>query len=140
MTEITRSIEICAPAEKVWSCIDPANWTNVFTSVKEVDGDLNGEVGNGTRFTVVAGIDELTTIRYNIEITDYLKNKKIAYRRFGGPLPGTGMMQLKSLQNGTLLVRTSHYDDDLSEETMNTLCEGMERDNKKIKKMVEEMK
>ncbi|MFQ6114588.1 MAG: SRPBCC family protein [bacterium] len=140
MTEITRSIEISAPAEKVWSCIDPTNWTKIFNSVKEVDGVVNGEVEVGNQFKVVAGIDELTTVRYNIEVTEYSKNKKIVYRRFGGPLSGKGVIHLKSLQNGTLLVRTNGYDDDLSEPTKNALSEGMEKDNDRIKEMVEAMK
>ncbi|MFQ5864750.1 MAG: SRPBCC family protein [bacterium] len=140
MTEITRSIEISAPTEKVWSCIDPTNWSKIFSSVKEVDGVDNKEVGVGSQFKVVAGIDELITIKYNIEITEYLKNNKIVYRRFGGPLTGRGVIKLKSLQHGTMLVRTSRFDDDLSEETMDALSEGMEKDNKKIRELIKEMK
>jgi len=52
-------------------------------------------------------------------------------------LVGKGVIQLKSLQRGTLLKRTSVYDDDLSEETIQSLSEGMEKDNLRIKKMAE---
>ena len=62
---------------------------------------------------------------------------KIAYRRYGGTLVGGGVIQLKSLQNGTLLKRRSIYDDDLSKETIQSLSEGMEKDNLRIKKMAE---
>ena len=38
MTEIKRSIEIAATNERVWDCIHPKNWENIFHFVKNVDG------------------------------------------------------------------------------------------------------
>ena len=140
MTEIKRTIEISAPAEKVWLCIHPKNWTKIFNFVREVNGYTDGNAGIGTQAKVVAGKDDLTAIKYNIEITEFAENEKIGYRRYGGPLAGKGRIQLKPLQKGTLLVRSSHYEDDLSEKIISALSKDMEKDNDKIKKMVEEMK
>lgn len=137
MTEIKRSIEISAPVEKVWSCVHPQNWDKIFKFVKEINGFNNGNVGVGTQAKVSAGNDEMVTISYNVEVTEFNENQKIAYRRFGGPLSGKGVIQLKALQNGTLLTRISQYDDDLSEPIIHALSEDMERDNLKIKQMVE---
>lgn len=137
MTEITRSIEISAPAEKVWLCIHPQNWTKIFNFVKEVNGFTDGKAGVGTHAKVVAGKDDLTSVKYNVEITEFLEHQKIVYRRYGGPLTGKGVIQLKSLPNGTLLTRTAHYDDALSEQTIEALSEDLEHDNIRIKKIVE---
>ncbi len=136
MTEIKRSIEIAATNERVWACIHPKNWENIFHFVKNVDGYDHGKSGVGTQASISAG-DESTAIKYNVEVTELTEKTKIAYRRYGGPLVGKGVIQLKSLQNGTLLKRTSVYDDDLSEETIQSLSEGMEKDNLRIKKMAE---
>ncbi|MFQ5771188.1 MAG: SRPBCC family protein [bacterium] len=136
MTEITRSIEISEPIDRVWEQIDPKNWTKIFEFVKEVNGYTNGHPGVGTHAKVVAGEDSDLAVKYNVEITEFIENKKIVYRRYGGPLSGKGLIQLKPLQNGTLLTRISYYEDDLSEEIMHTLSQGMEKDNEKIKKCI----
>ena len=139
MTEIKRSIEIAATNERVWDCIHPKNWENIFHFVKNVDGYDPGKSGVGTRASISAG-DESTAIKYNVEVTELTENTKITYRRYGGPLVGKGVIQLKPLQSGTLLKQTSVYDDDLSEETIQSLSEGMEKDNLRIKKMAETTK
>lgn len=137
MTEITRSIEIDAPKEKVWEHLKPKNWPRTFSSVKKVEGLENGEPGVGTTAEIVAGTDDMSTIKYKVEITEYRNDAKIAYRRFGGPLAGKAEIRLRELQKGTLLTRSSYYDDDLSEETMNAIGHGMESDNARIKQKVE---
>jgi len=137
MTEITRSIEIDAPKEKVWEHLQPKNWTKTFSSVKKVEGLQNGEPGVGTTAEIVAGADDMSTIKYKVEITEYRNDAKIAYRRFGGPLAGKAVIQLRELQKGVLLTRSNYYDDDLSEETMDAISEGMESDNARIKQKVE---
>jgi len=140
MTEIKRSIVIAAPVEKVWAQIHPKNWTRLFNFVKEVRGYTNGQAGVGTTAKVIAGDPDTPLIQYDVEITEFVEKKKIAYRRYGGPLTGDATMILKSLPNGTRLERTSHYEDDLSEETIKTLSAGMEKDNEKIKNLVEAAK
>lgn len=137
MTEIKRSIEISADTKVVWSQISPKNWTKIFDFVREVNGYSNGEVGIGTQAKVVAGNDEQTAIKYNVEITEFKENEKIVYRRYGGPLPGQGILKLSPVPGGTLLTRIGQYDDNLSEEIMDALSEGIEKDNQKIKKIVE---
>ena len=136
MTEISRSIEISAAPDKVWSYIDPKNWTKIFEFVREVNGYTAGKPGVGTQAKVVAGEAD-SAVKYNVEITEFKEGEKIIYRRYGGPLTGRGVIQLKPLHKGTLFVRTSYYDDDLSEETMQALCAGMEKDNTKMKRNVE---
>ncbi|RMF60804.1 MAG: SRPBCC family protein [Calditrichaeota bacterium] len=136
MTEITRSIEVAADVEKVWSCLHPRNWPKVFSSVKEVNGYKNGEQGVGTQARVVAG-DKETAIRYNVEVVEFVEKSRIVYRRYGGPLAGKGIIKLRPLQSGTLVTRTGYYDDELSEETIRALSEGMETDNRRIKKLIE---
>ncbi len=136
MTEISRSIEIAAPEDKVWTYLRPENWPEIFDFVKEVNGYTDGHAGVGTRATVVAGSDA-TVVRYNVEIIEFEEPEKMVYRRYGGPLPGRGEIRIKPLQNGTLLVRKSYYDDDLSESTIKMLGDNMERDNRKIKRNVE---
>src|SRR3990172_1337368 len=137
MTEITRSIEISSAKDKVWSHIHPSKWTKIFNFVKEVNGYTNGEAGVGTKARVVAGKDETTAVKYNVEITEFVPNVKIVYRRYNGPLKGKGEIHIKALQSGTLLKRTSYYDDNLSESTIKTLSEGMENDNLRIKTIIE---
>ncbi len=136
MTEIKRSIEIAATNEQVWDCIHPKNWKSIFCFVKNVDGYEQGKSGVGTLASIIAG-DDIAAIKYNVEVTELAEKTKIAYRRYGGPLVGNGVIQLKSLQKGTLLKRTSIYDDDLSEATIQSLSEGMEKDNARIKKIAE---
>ena len=136
MTEIKRSIEIAASNERVWDCVHPKNWKSIFHFVKNVDGYDEGKSGVGTQASIIAG-DDSAVIKYNVEVTELSENRKIVYRRYGGPLVGKGVIQLKSLQNGTLLKRTSIYDDDLFEETIQSLSEGMEKDNLRIKKIAE---
>ncbi len=137
MTEITRSILINASAEKVWAQIHPKNWTKLFNFVKEVQGYSDGQAGVGTQAKVIAGDADTPLIQYNVEITEFVENEKIGYRRFGGPLTGDAVILLKSIPNGTLMVRTSFYEDDLSPETIKTISSGIEKDNEKIKKLVE---
>ncbi|MFQ5677689.1 MAG: SRPBCC family protein [bacterium] len=135
MTEIKRAIEIAAPQDRVWDCVHPRNWTKVFNFVDKVDG-YDG-TGNKPHASVIAG-DNDSAISYNIEVTDLDEKTRIAYRRYGGPLTGKGEIQLRALQNGTLLTRTGIYEDNLSEETIDLLSKGMEKDNLKIKRIAEE--
>jgi hypothetical protein len=79
-------------------------------------------------------------ISYNIEITEFIEKTKIAYRRYGGPLSGKGVIELRPLQSGTVLTRTGFYDDSLAEETIKSICDGIEQDNLRIKKTVENSK
>ena len=137
MTEIKRSIEISAPGDRVWDCIQPQNWTKLFNFVENVDGCNESKSGIGTKATILAGEEGSTAVRYNVEVIELEEESKIVYRRYGGPLGGKGEIQLRSLQNGTLLTRKGIYEDNLSEETIDLLSEGMEKDNKKIKKMAE---
>ncbi len=137
MTEITRSIEIFAPRDRVWLHIHPRNWTKIFSSVKEVNGYAeDGDAGIGAKASVLTGDDD-ATIKYNIEITEFEPNYKIVYRRYGGPLTGKGIIQIRSLGQGTLLRRTTFYDDHLSEETIKSLSAGIEQDNKRLKNIIE---
>lgn len=137
MTEITRSISINAAPEKVWALIHPKNWTKIFDFVKDVHGYTDGKAGVGTQARVSAGDPDAPLIQYNVEITEFVENEKIGYRRFGGPLTGEAVILLHSIPNGTLMVRTSYYEDDLSPETIKTISSGIEKDNEKIKKLVE---
>ncbi len=140
MTEITRSIEILASQKRVWSHIHPTKWKEIFFFVKEVDGYTDGEAGVGTKAHVVAGDNDVTSVRYSVEITEFVPKEKIEYRRYDGPLQGRGVMHLKSLHTGTLLRRTSFYDDELSEDTIKALSAGMEKDNLRLKMQIETIK
>ena len=77
------------------------------------------------------------TVQYSIEITGFKERERIEYRRYAGPLPGKGCLQLKPIRNHTVFSRTSYYEDDLSEETIRALSDGIERDNLKLKRQVE---
>jgi hypothetical protein len=137
MTEITRSVEIAADRDSVWSHIRPENWPTIFDFVTEVNGNTNaGSPGLGTQAQVIAG-DKDTAITYHIEIIEYKQKERISYRRFGGPLSGKGIIEIQSLHSGTVLRRTSYYDDDLAGETIDALCKSMEGDNLRIKELVE---
>jgi hypothetical protein len=137
MTEITRSININASAQKVWEQIHPKKWTKLFNFVKEVYGYADGEAGVGTQAKVAVGDADTPLIQYNVEITEFVENERIAYRRYGGPLTGEALILLKPIQNGTLLERISYYEDDLSPGTIETISVGIEKDNEKIKRLVE---
>jgi len=139
MAEITRSIEIIASRNRVWSHIQPQKWPEVFNFVKEVDGYPTAKAGVGTKVTVVAGQNGENLVKYNVEIVELIEKEKIVYRRYGGPLSGTGIIQIQSLQTGTLLRRTSYYEDALSEETLRALGEGMEKDNLRLKEIIEKI-
>jgi hypothetical protein len=77
------------------------------------------------------------TVQYSIEITGFKERERIEYRRYAGPLPGKGRMELKPIQSHTVFSRTSYYEDDLSEDTIQALSDGIERDNLKLKRLVE---
>ena len=140
MTEITRSIEILASRNRVWTHIHPRNWTQIFNFVKDVNGySEDGEAGVGTRADVIAGNDE-NAVKYHVEVTEFVEKSRIAYRRYGGPLSGTGEIQIRSIGTGTLLRRTTVYNDDLSEETIKSISVGMETDNMRLKNLVETLK
>jgi|GEM_PF-2022807 len=139
MPEITRSIEIIASRNRVWSHIQPQKWPTIFNFVKEVDGYPTAQAGVGTKVEVVAGKNGENLVKYNVEIVELVEKEKIVYRRYGGPLTGTGMMQIQPLQTGTLLRRTSFYDDPLSEDTLRALGEGMEKDNLRLKEIIEKI-
>ncbi|MFQ5651019.1 MAG: SRPBCC family protein [bacterium] len=137
MTEITRSIEIQASRNRVWAHIQPRNWTKIFDFVREVNGCTeDGEAGVGTEARIETGEDD-TAVKYKVAITEFVEHSRIAYRRYGGPLTGKGEIQIKSLGSGTLLRRTSYYDDDLSKETIRMLSEGLEKDNQRLKSTIE---
>jgi uncharacterized membrane protein len=137
MTEITRSIEIAAPREVVWSHVQPKRWPEIFDFVLEVNGlGDHSAAAVGAEALVVAG-DQETQVQYKIEVTEMQDRERIAYRRFDGPLAGRGLIQLKALQNGTLFRRISYYDDVLTEQTIEALSKGMEKDNLRIKTRIE---
>ncbi len=138
MTEITRSIEIFAPRDRVWAHIEPQNWTRIFNFVKEVHGYPVTEAGVGTKVNVVAGVNGKNSVKYSVEILEIVEKEKIVYRRYDGPLTGTGVIQIKSLHTGTHLRRISYYTDDLSPETLRTLGVAMEKDNLRLKQVIEE--
>ncbi|HEX9654045.1 MAG TPA: SRPBCC family protein [bacterium] len=138
MTEITRSVTISASPEKVWAQIHPKNWTKLFDFVKEVYGYTDGKAGVGTQAKVVAGDADTPLIQYNVEITEFIENQKIGYRRYGGPLTGEAVILLRPAPMGTLMERISYYEDDLSQDTIKTISAGIEKDNEKIKTLVED--
>lgn len=137
MTEIIRSIEIDAPLADVWDYVHPANWKKIFYFVQNVNGYTDGKAGVGTQATVVAGGNNSTEVKYQVKITEFVEKEKIVYKRYGGPLNGEGIIQLKPLNEGTLMRRKGIYTDDLSEEVMHALSEGMEKDNLRIKRIIE---
>ena len=96
----------------------------------------NDEPGIGTRATIVAG-DEPMPVQYEIEVIDIVENERIIYRRYDGPLIGSGIIELKSLHSGTLFKRCNVYEDALSEEIITELSAGMEKDNLRIKRLIE---
>ncbi len=137
MTEIIRSIEIEAPRNRVWSYIHPCNWSRIFNFVKAVDGSLDEAPAVGMIAEVEAGGDTIGQVKYMVKITEFVEKERIAYHRFSGPLSGKGLIQLRALNTGTLLRRTSFYNDALSEQTIFELSSGMERDNLRLKQLVE---
>ncbi len=140
MTKITRSIEIIASMNRVWSHIQPASWPMIFNFVKEVDGYTEGDDGVGVTATFETPSPAGVGIKYKVRITEFVEKRRIAYDRYDGPLKGRGLIQVRSLQTGTLLRRTSFYDDPLSEDTVRVLSEGMEQDNLRLKHLIETLK
>lgn len=138
MTEITRSIKIDASPQHAWSCLYPQNWLKIFDFVRNVEDYHEESHGVGTHAKVVAQIDDEASIRYNVEITEFVEEKRIVYKRYGGPLSGTGVLQLRPLKTGVLLRRKNYYQEDLSEDTIEAISAGMEKENLGLKKLIEE--
>jgi len=137
MSLITKSIEILASRDQVWSYLDPSKWTEIFTFGKDVNVQTNGPSGVETTAIFEPDPNNDLWVKYNIKITEFVIGEKIAYQRYGGPLAGHGLISIHSLQTGTLFRRKGSYNDNLSNETIKMLSGGMENDNRRLKNMIE---
>ncbi len=105
--------------------------------MKSVNGySDDGEAGVGTTADIVAGGAD-AAVSYHIEITEFVKDSRIVYRRYGGPLSGRGKIEVRSTGFGTTVQRTSYYDDALSEDTIKSLGAGIDKDNLRLKRVAE---
>lgn len=109
----------------------------MFDFVKSVNGySDDGEAGVGTTADIVAGSSD-TPVSYHIEVTEFVKNSRIVFRRYGGPLSGRGKIEVRSTGSSTIVQRTSFYEDDLSDDTIRSLSAGIDKDNPKLKRAAE---
>jgi carbon monoxide dehydrogenase subunit G len=84
LAKLTTSIEIEASPEKVFTFLtDLKNWNDASKGTSEVEKTSEGPVGVGTTMHFV-GMAGGTQTEFDMEVTEFVKNKKIAFRTIGG--------------------------------------------------------
>jgi carbon monoxide dehydrogenase subunit G len=84
LAKLTTSIEIEAPPEKVFNFLrDMKHWNDASKGTAEVEVTSEGPIGVGTRMHFV-GAAGGTQAEFDMEVTEFVTNKKIAFRTIGG--------------------------------------------------------
>lgn len=146
MAKLTKSIEIEASPEKVFAFINDMEKTNeISKGFSEGEYTSKGPIGVGTTLHVVgrAGGQQ---VEFDMEITEFVKNKKVAMRTIGASkFKMQGSQTLEPTAKGTKLTNTMNYElpysilgkivDKLK--VSKDLEKSMEKDLKNIKKALE---
>ncbi len=109
MTRIEKSIEINAPAEKVWSFISWDNVPKMFESVKKVEwtSEEHNKVGATLRFSSeMAGVKS----EADAEITEWTPNKKASWRTTRGNPTMIFTANLAPTKDGTRVTFAADYE------------------------------
>jgi uncharacterized membrane protein len=103
MTKLRETVNIAAPAARVWAVVQEdakhaPRWSSQLSKVEQLD---RKPPGVGTRYRyhldLPAGIKE----KLEVEQTVYLKPKKCAGKFIGGPLKGTWSYSYSEHKDGT---------------------------------------
>ena len=91
MARIHESVDIGAPAERVWAVVaedvqNAPKWTSYLEKVERIDG---GPPGKGTRYRYHLRLPGGHKVTLEVEQDVYTKPKKCAGRFIKGPLKGT---------------------------------------------------
>jgi len=103
MARIEKSIEINAPPEEIWKML---YWNRI---PEWLDIIKNAEYTSKERDTVgatahVVGEAAGIKVEWDVEITEYVKNKSAKWRTTGGNLTAIGESNLKVTEKGTQLI------------------------------------
>jgi carbon monoxide dehydrogenase subunit G len=111
VTKLTKSIEIEAPPEKVFAFISDMKKMNELTKgVSEGEYTSKGPVGVGTTAHYV-GKAGGSQAEFDMEITEFEKNKKISMRTIGASkFKMQGSHTLEPTAKGTKLTNTMDYE------------------------------
>ena len=105
MGKLTKSIEIEASPEKVFTFINDDKKMNEAGSVK-VETTSEGPVGVGTTRHLVG-----PKMEWDLEVTEFVKNKKIAQRTIGASkFKMTDLWTLEPTAKGTKLTFSADYE------------------------------
>jgi len=109
LARIKKSIEIKAPAEKVWPLIfwdRLPEWLDMLKRV-ECTSEKRDEIG--TTFHVI-GETAGVKAEFDVEITELVENKKGVWRSTAGNFTGFGTTILKPTERGTEITFTIDYE------------------------------
>jgi carbon monoxide dehydrogenase subunit G len=111
LTKITKSFEFEAPPEKVFAfMLDMEKMNKTTKGVSEAEYTSKGPVGVGTTMHMV-GKAGGSQAEFDMEITEFEKNKKISTRTIGASkLKMTGSTTLEPIAKGTKVTRTYDYE------------------------------
>jgi uncharacterized membrane protein len=111
VTKVTKSIEIEAPPEKVFAFInDEKKMNELSKGMAEGEYTSKGPVGVGSTLHYV-GKAGGSQAEWDMEITEFEKNKKVAMRTIGASkFKMTGSHTLEPTARGTKLTNTMDYE------------------------------
>ncbi len=109
MTRIEKSIDINAPAEKIWSLLyweRTPEWYEAFKTVTHTSGVKN-DVGETVH---VKGEVGGMKAEWDGETTEKVENQKVGWRSVGGSFTGFGSHSLTPTTTGTKVTMVLDYD------------------------------
>ena len=109
MARIEKSIEIGVPPEKVWPMLYWDRLPEWLDGIKEAEYTSEEKDAVGATAHVIgetAGIKA----EFDVEITEYIENKKATWRSTAGNLTAIGLTTLKPTEAGTELTLVMDYD------------------------------
>lgn len=126
MSMLKERIEIKKPTSEVWRYLDLTRWPEISPIFQQVES-LDGSMEVGSRFVVTAGPGE-AKVQYHVEIVAYDESMgRLAYKRTGGPLPGTSEWILTAGATGAKVEYTNYYQHDLTSTVLSSISRAMIR-------------
>jgi len=144
LARVEKSIEIGAPPEKVWPMLYWDRLPEWLNGIKEAEYTSEEKDSVGATAHVV-GETARIKVEWDIEITEYIENKKATWRSTAGNLTAIGLTTLKPTEVGTELTLMMDYDLPYSilgkivDKLMvgREMEKGFERSLEKLKKILE---
>jgi uncharacterized membrane protein len=109
LARIDKTVEIMVPTEKVWPMLFWDRLPEFLEGIKEAEytSDEKDKVGATAH---IVGKSSGIEVEFDIEITEYTKNKTASWRTTGGNFTAIGYSVLKPIEMGTELTLIFDYD------------------------------